>query len=347
MIVSGHEVKRRKLSAAGWEVVVDGVVVGRMGGRDGARWGQLADGTMVTEDTRASAAVVLGRVVDEALSKGLVENPVDNLDAPLRDYRIVGVQDNVYQAAPGAPKQPGGSCWHCGTGIMVEVVIQNTKTHETHTIGTTCAERVGLDRVELKAMLAEKFAEERRVASAEYQRQARAEWEARDAAMTEEFGPHGTESRYWREAEDLSFCEVCIAAAPHGTPHRYHFGKCRCLVCLDAAVTEDRDFEYAELSGLVRLSTGELATEARIVDTQYGIKWVVDEADGSTSWIPVNPARRTTQTKHGYVEADVEWFVERCGPRGRKWSKRIVPLSCPLVDIYGEPIVRPTEEVST
>ena len=65
--------------------------------------------------------------------------------APLQNYRIVGVTEKVHQPSPDAPARPGGSCWHCGTAIRVCVIAQNTETGEKVTIGTTCAERIGLD----------------------------------------------------------------------------------------------------------------------------------------------------------------------------------------------------------
>lgn len=52
---------RRRVAPSTWSLVdATGTEVGRYGGRTGDRWAQLADGTIVTEHTRASAATVLG-----------------------------------------------------------------------------------------------------------------------------------------------------------------------------------------------------------------------------------------------------------------------------------------------
>lgn len=255
--------------------------------------------------------------------------------APLTNFRIIGVRENWYKAAPDAPKQPGGSCWHCGTGIAIEVVIRSTETGETHTIGTTCAERVGLNKAELKAFLADKYAEERyqrSKAGREAAQRAAVEREAREAA---EHGPHGTESRY----QSGCYCDPCTAAAPHGTPHRFH-AKCRCLTCVDWAVHADKDygewFIVPDWDVIVDLGDGEIVP-AKKVDTRYGYRWCVNNG---AAWLPVQPKRRDTLAKKGYTEAEVPMLVERCG-RGRdSWLKPICRLGDPIADRWGEPIPR-------
>lgn len=82
-------------------------------------------------------------------------------DAPLETFKVIGVEERTYQAAPGAPVQAAGTCWHCGIGIKICVVAKQVDTGEVITVGTTCAERVGLDPAGLKKHLAEKFPDER------------------------------------------------------------------------------------------------------------------------------------------------------------------------------------------
>lgn len=256
-------------------------------------------------------------------------------EAPLTNYRVVGLRENWYQAAPGAPRQPGGGCWHCGTGIAIEVVISSTVTGETHTIGTTCAERVGLNGPELKAMLARRYAEER----AERARRRTAAWRrARDeaeAAATAAHGAHGTESRFLSGC----FCEPCLGAAPHGSAQRFLHGRCRCLVCIEGILRERPD-EFTVQEDryvIVELATGRVV-EARVVDTTYGRRWCVGDA---LAWLPVSPARRSTHAKRGYVQARAPFLVEVCGRRGRQWFKPLARMGSPIVDCWGERIVRP------
>jgi hypothetical protein len=258
-------------------------------------------------------------------------------DAPLTNYRIVGIQENWYQPIPDAPKKPGGSCWHCGTGIAIEVVIQEKTSRELHTIGTTCAERVGLSGPELKAMLAERYAAERanrtKATREEHQRQ----FEAAEAERARLHGEHGTESRYLAGCRPWGMCAECYRAAPHGTTDRFHAGECRCLDCIDAAIAtgeyriqEDRDV-------IVRLSTGEMV-EARKVDTKFGYSWCINDAE---AWASVHPKRRSTMAKKGFVEAQAPYLVEVCGSRYNQWLKPVMPLGSPIVDAWGEELPRP------
>lgn len=251
--------------------------------------------------------------------------------APLQDYRIVGLRENWYQAAPEAPKQPGGSCWHCGTGIAIEVVIQQLATDEQHTIGTTCAERVGMDVTELKQWLADRYAEQRaeakRQRSAEY-RAARAE---REAAETAAFGPHGTDTRFVSGCR----CNPCVNAAPHGTLQRFWNNDCRCLDCLDVAMSQP-DMTVREQTVIVDVETGEVA-DARVVETRYGSRWCV--RDGS-AWLPLSPKRRATQANKGYVEAAAAFLTEKISTRHGWWYKPVARLSDPIMDAWGETIVR-------
>jgi hypothetical protein len=256
-------------------------------------------------------------------------------DAPLTHYSVVGVQENWIGINPGteaARMVPGGSCWHCGTGIAIEVVIRSTVTGETHTIGTTCAERVGLNGPELKAMLAEKYAQERFERSAANRK---AQAEARDtqeAADTAAHGPHGTESRYVAGCT----CQPCRSAAPHGTMDRFDEG-CTCLACIDAALASNRGYKVQpDRHVIVRLATGEIVP-AKTVDTRYGYRWCV--RDG-LCWLPVSPARRSTHAKHGYVQAEAPFLVHSCGTGRDRYLRPVCRLGDPLVDMWGERIER-------
>jgi hypothetical protein len=57
---------------------------------------------------------------------------------------------------------------------------------------------------------------------------------------------------------------------------------------------------------LTDAKTGERVDDARLVDTRYGRKWVVNTADGAV-WINHLPARKSTQERKGFIES-VEIF---------------------------------------
>ena len=257
------------------------------------------------------------------------------VDAPLTNYRVTGVQENWIGINPGtdaARMVPGGSCWHCGTGIAIEVVIKSTETGEVHTIGTTCAERVGLSGPELKAMLAERYAEERYERSAAVRRQREAEAAEREAIETAEHGPHGSESRYISGCH----CQPCRKAAPHGTTTRFFDADCHCLRCIDAVMmAHPGEFKIQpNRHVIVNIETGEVV-QAKTVDTKYGWSWCV--RDG-LCWLPVSPARRSTHAKKGYVQAEAPFLVEVCGRGSKQWLKPVCRIGEPLVDMWGERI---------
>lgn len=259
-------------------------------------------------------------------------------DAPLTRYQLVDVVERWQ--GDGETRFPAGACWHCGSAIAYCVQIRHLDTGEQHEIGTTCAERVGLDAGALKQMLATKFANDR-AARAAWRRQADAETAARaEAAAIAQHGPHGTKTRFISGCA----CDECQSAAPHGITQRAgeryrvaarFFAGCRCLDCIEAVVALDAERGYRDryqivenLTVVIDLATGK-AVKAKKVNTRYGRRWCV--RDGAT-WLPVAPQRRDTQAKHGFVEAAAPWLVNG--------SEAVVPLGCPIVDTWGTPIPR-------
>lgn len=256
-------------------------------------------------------------------------------DAPLTNYSVIGIQENrigINAGTPEARQVPGGSCWHCGTGIAIEVVIRSTETGETHTIGTTCAERVGLDGPELKAMLAERYAEERYQRSAAVRRSLQNEAAARDAKVTAEHGDHGTPTRYAFGCN----CADCRLVAPHATYDRFFEARCRCLRCIEWVLSAHEGFAIYQRDVIVDVETGEVVP-AKTVNTRYGTRWCV--RDGM-AWLPFRPARRDTLAKKGYVEAEVPMLVQSGGRGSAAWSKNVCRLADPIADRWGEPIRR-------
>ncbi len=259
--------------------------------------------------------------------------------APLHRYQVVEVVERW--AGEGEARVPAGACWHCGSAIAYCVQIRHVDTGEQHEIGTTCAERIGLDAGALKRMLAAKFADDR-AARAAALRQANAEAAAlADSHAGKQHGPHGTETRF----HSGCICEHCQAAAPHGITQRAEeryrvaarfFAGCRCLECIDAVVALDAEHGLRDgyrivenVPVIVDLQTGKIA-EAKQVDTRYGRRWCVR---GGQAWLPVSPQRRQAQAKFGLVETVAPWLVA-----GRE---AIIRLGCPIIDAWGEPLPRP------
>lgn len=253
--------------------------------------------------------------------------------APLGRFSIVGVTTNWYSAAPGH-KQPGGSCWHCGQGIAIEVLCLDSETGERVTVGTTCAERVGLDAEQLHEMLQERYAEERAERMRQRSEEYRAKMAEEEAAAVAFFGEHGTESRFLSGC----YCDRCVTAAPHGTMFRFREG-CRCVECVGFMLTTERWYVRDDDTVLVDLGTGRVVPDARAVDTTYGMRWRSDSLD---VWLPWLPKRRTTLANKGFTEAEVPVLCERRGTRSRSWSSRDIPMASPLVDRFGEPIPQET-----
>ena len=60
--------KLKKISPGAWEVlsITDNSALGRIGGREGSRWAQAADGSILSEDSPCSARVMRGLVESNA-----------------------------------------------------------------------------------------------------------------------------------------------------------------------------------------------------------------------------------------------------------------------------------------
>ena len=246
----------------------------------------------------------------------------------LQNYRIVGFDVRHYQATPDAPKQPGASCDYCGTAIVNCVLIQERTTGERMVIGTDCAERVGLDAAQVKALMDARYAEiraEQRAAEADARRAAAA---IREAELAGTLGAHGTAERFAAGCQ----CPDCLAAAPHGTQWKFREGACVCGLCLDYALAQG--FTIISTRVIVDLRTGLVLDDARIVDGRYGTQFRSDSAD---VWAPFTPpARRTTAERKGVTYAEAEYLVRQ----GRRGTFRAARLSSPIVDQWGEAIER-------
>ena len=256
-------------------------------------------------------------------------------DAPLELFRVIGIEERTYQAAPGAPVQPSGTCWHCGAGIKTCVVAKHLDSGDVITVGTTCAERIGLDPVGLKKYLAEKFAEDRAERRSAIWQARVARREQDEAALERTIGAHGSAERYGHGCR----CDVCRAVAPHGTKDCFWEQKCSCGECLGAALEGDSRLRLAPRDVLVDLSTGQVVEDARIVSGRFGLCWFIPEKE---MFVPAYAKRRETIMKHGYTYAETEWLV-RTWWNGQGESKERLIVS-PSVDIWGEAIVSQAEK---
>lgn len=57
-------------------------------------------------------------------------------------FSYAGYAQKTYQACPGAPVQPGGSCCYCGTPIMNFFYIKSSDGHTFH-VGSECVAKTG------------------------------------------------------------------------------------------------------------------------------------------------------------------------------------------------------------
>lgn len=245
----------------------------------------------------------------------------NSTDAPLTQWKIVGFDERWHCAAPDV-KQPGGTCWHCGTAIAYCVIIESLQTKERETIGRTCAERVGMSKEQLRQHM-----------SHYYRDRADKAYAITEAELAAAHGEHGTQQRFESGCE----CRSCRAAAPHATTTRFQTG-CRCRECIGAIIAHDPDTYWIdeEYSVIVELATGRVV-RAEVVDGQFGSQWRVRASNGHTVYLARFPKRRITHSKKGFVEAVTPALVVG----GRDWHRLEHPLSEPAADIWGEPIPHP------
>lgn len=266
--------------------------------------------------------------------------------APLEQFRARGVVEKTVGVNAGTPYArlvAGGSCWHCGTVIRYCVQAEYTgpdredlRHGQVVDIGTTCAERIGMDRAELRAWLAELYAQERLERSKAWREARRAEHEAWEAAQAARFGPHGTEARY---AGGCAFdggpaCSECAAAAPHGTADRFFAGECCCQGCVAAVCNRRCGLRVDVLPVLVSLATGEVIPSARLVDGQWGTQWWYRDAQGASHWVPYGRKRRSTVERHGVTYAHARYVVEASYEWGVP-DRRVRMIEAPAVDDFG------------
>lgn len=255
-------------------------------------------------------------------------------DAPLELFRIVGIEERTYQAAPGAPVQGAGTCWHCGAGIKTCVVATHLDSGEVITVGTTCAERIGLDPAGLKHYLAEKFADDRRSRRSAIWQARVARREQEELELEQTIGAHGSVERYGHGCR----CDACRVVAPHGTSDCFWEQKCSCSECLSAALESDQRLHIAVRDGLVDISTGQVVEDARIVSGRYGLCWFLPETE---TFVRAYAKKRETIVKHGYTYVETEWLV-RTWWNGQGESKERL-IASPVVDIWGEAITPKAE----
>lgn len=87
---------------------------------------------MTTESKLGSAPVDLSRAAHPFERSGLGKAP----------FRVVGYERRVFQACQGAPIQVGGSCDHCGTGIIHTFIIQGADGGKFK-VGSSCVFKTG------------------------------------------------------------------------------------------------------------------------------------------------------------------------------------------------------------
>jgi hypothetical protein len=267
------------------------------------------------------------------------------MPAPLEQFRARGIVEKTVAINVGTPYAqivPSGTCWQCGTGIRYCVQAEylgpdgdDLKHGQLVDIGTTCAERIGMDRAELKAFLAELYAEERLERSKAWREARRAEFEAFEAAQTAAYGPHGTEARYVGGCafEGGRACGECAAVAPHGTADRFWAGECSCQSCLGAVCNRQYGLRVTVLPVLVSLATGEVIGSARLVDGQYGAQWWFRDAEGR-HYVPTGRKRRSTVERHGVTYARATFVVEPSHETGVP-DRRVRMIAAPEVDDFG------------
>jgi hypothetical protein len=88
-------------------------------------------GATLPEDTMLQTTPVETTYLHKFEAAGLGKAP----------YRLVGFEEKRFQAAPGAPMQPGTCCDYCGTGI-VDTFWLKSADGRTFKVGCDCVEKV-------------------------------------------------------------------------------------------------------------------------------------------------------------------------------------------------------------
>lgn len=256
---------------------------------------------------------------------------------PLEPYRIVGLTYSTFKPHADAPARPGSSCWHCGTAISHVVTARHSETGETIKVGTTCAERIGLDPEGLRQMLRERYAAARDERSAARSAAWQAERDTEEAAETERSGPHGTDSRFDAGCR----CDACLDVSPHGSWARFDMRDCHCDTCVAGVLATRPDFDLVETGIRLYDATTGAEIDADVVSTRFGQSWKISTGPeyDDVAWVSAHPARRATMAKKGYVEATPLRLIQEIWTRdGRLWRKSVAVIAEPTVDAWGAPM---------
>lgn len=257
----------------------------------------------------------------------------------LRDFRVTGVGREGIKT-DGGGLAPSSSCANCGQGIINVVHAKHASDGRTVKLGLDCAERVGLDRAEIRELMREKYHQDRR-------REWGEKMAEREAALTVEHGEHGSLSRF----ESGCFCDRCMDAAPHGNLARLEQG-CFCEVCVEGAIDSGR-YQREPVRYLIDASTGQPIDRARRVNGRYGPSWVINEPaiddeddDGwgnsmssDPIWVKAGAKRRATMLSKGFLEAEAETLTRHGRDRdGWPVTYPVARLAPPTTDVWGEPL---------
>lgn len=224
----------------------------------------------------------------------------------LSEYMITGMAEYATMI-PGVGLRAAGSCDHCGTGIRYGILVARIDGKPGYTkVGTSCAERIGLDREALREYNASKYAAERDARNAKT--------ESGQVAL---HGEHGTATRSL-----VCYCDACDAAAPHGSMRKFHLG-CLCDLCVESAL-EDPRYESHDVTVLTDLEGNLVVTQPR--SGRYGMFWAVDG-----KCVTAFPKREATIAKKGYREVDVPCVVRI--KRDRSWWRQAVQFNGEWINV--------------
>lgn len=112
-------------------------------------------------------------------------HPFDHLGKS--PFRCVGMRKNVF-SIPGCPEatKPGGSCQHCGTGIMYEFVIEDAEG-KRFVVGSDCVEKTGAEVSEFRRIRLAAEREKRAVKRSARELERQLQWKAEADAKRVKF----------------------------------------------------------------------------------------------------------------------------------------------------------------